>query len=174
MIGKIYTAALNLYNDGYRPPVGFYFRAGLIDQMVLGAAADFTGIDLAADSKFQEISGIEMSVEFDEIIEGGYNYVHRLPTQTRFENLVMKRGLVTNGSEFAEWCIDVIDSGFTQKIQKKSIFVELMAPENKEPLMFWSFENVYPVKWEVSPFNSMETEIVTETLEFVFENMTVY
>ena len=41
------------------------------------------------------------------------------------------------------------------------------------PLMFWSFENAYPIKWEVSGFNSQESSIVTETLEFTYERITI-
>lgn len=174
MIGTVTSTALNMMNGGYRPPVGFFFRAGFLEQMALGKASDLLGVNLNFDSKFQEISGISMSLDVEDLVEGGNNeYVHKLAKQTKYENLVMKRGLVTNGSDFASWCQDTIRNGFTEKIFKRSIFVELMSPDNMIPLMFWSFENAFPVKWEATGFNSQESGIVVETLEFTYERITI-
>jgi hypothetical protein len=62
MIGSASTA-LNMLTGGYKPPVGFYFRAGLLEQMALAKASDAMGAGMSSESKFQEISGISMSLD---------------------------------------------------------------------------------------------------------------
>jgi phage tail-like protein len=171
MIGSASTA-LNMLTGGYKPPVGFYFRAGLLEQMMLAKASGAMGAGMSLESKFQEISGISMSLDVEPLIEGGNNdFIHQLPKQAKHDNLILKRGLVTNGSDLASWCYNTMLSGLTRKIIKKGIYVELMSPGSIIPLMFWSFNGAYPVKWEVSSFNSQESAVVVETLEFVYETM---
>ena len=43
-----------------------------------------------------------------------------------------------------------------------------MLNETGFPVVTWGFFNAYPVKWEISPMDSMENRILTETLEFSY------
>jgi len=173
MIGTLTSTVSNAMNGGYRPPVGFYFRAGLLEQQAAAKGSDSAKMgSVANDVRFQEVSGVSVSLKTEPLIEGGNNeFVHQLPSQTTHENLILKRGLVTNGSDLALWCQLTMLSGISRKIIKKGIYIELMSPDNLVPLMFWSFNGAYPVKWEISPFNSTESAIVVETLEFTYEKM---
>ena len=138
------------------PPVAFYFQLS------------FSGVSGKVDVSFKEASGLTMEMGTEEIAEGGNNkFKHRVPTIAKYSNLVLKRGLVPSDSEVAKWCVDTITGGLAEVITTKNIIVSLL-DEKGSPLKSWSFVNAWPVKWEVSEFNSMNNEIVIETLEFAF------
>ena len=40
--------------------------------------------------------------------------------------------------------------------------------EIEKPLITWTFTNAYPVRWEVSPMNAMESAVFTETMELAY------
>lgn len=143
--------------DKNYPPVAFYFKLSIEDA--------------SGDASFKEVSGISMEMDTEEITEDGSPYKHRVPTAVKFSNLVLKRGLVPKDSDVVQWCIDTFESGLSLGIQTKNITVSLL-DEEANPLHTWSFSNAWPVKWSVSDFNSMNNEIVIETLEFSYSYFT--
>lgn len=149
----------NLY-----PPVAFYFKLS------------FSGISSRKDASFKEASGITMEMDTEEITEGGNNnFKHRVPTSVKFSNLVLKRGMVPKNSKLAKWCMNTFDGGLSDYIKTKTIILSLLN-ENGQPLKTWNFVNAWPVKWSASDLNSMNNEILIETLEFAysyFENVKV-
>lgn len=145
----------------YYPPVGFYF------------SVNFAGIKGKKDAAFKEVSGLNFEMGIDEIAEGGENrFKHRVPTSAKFQNLELKRGLVRPNSEIAIWCFNSIGGGLSKALKPKNVVVKLLN-EKGEPTMSWSFVNAWPVKWNVSQLNSMENNLVIESLEFAFSYMTV-
>lgn len=140
--------------DEFYPPVAFYFKLS-----IEGASGD---------TAFKEVSGISMEMDTEEITEGGNNsYKHRVPTSVKSSNLVLKRGLVPKDSEVVQWCMDTLGSGLSSTIQTKTITVSLL-DEEANPLKTWNFSNAWPVKWSASDLNSMNNEILIETLEFSY------
>lgn len=142
------------------PPVAFYFRLS------------FDGAASGSDASFKEVSGITMEMGTEEITEGGNNnFKHRVPTSVKFSNLVLKRGLVPKDSAVIQWCLDTLGGGLDKAIQTKTIMVSLL-DEKGNPLNSWSFANAWPVKWSASDLNSMNNELVIETLEFSYSYFT--
>jgi len=140
----------------YYPPVSFYFSVSI------------TGETWPIEASFKEVSGIALEAVTDKIVEGGDNsFKNRIPTTTKFSNLVLKRGLVAKDSSLAKWCNTTLTGGFENAIETKNILVSLLN-ENAEPIKTWKFANAWPVKWEVSEFNSMNNELAIETLEFSY------
>ncbi|MDN3643361.1 phage tail protein [Lutimonas halocynthiae] len=138
------------------PPVAFYFKLS------------FSGVSNSADAAFKEATGISMEMDTEEITEGGNNsYKHRVPTSVKFSNLVLKRGLVPQDSEVVQWCMETLSGGLSDLIETKTIILSLLN-ENGQPLKTWNFVNAWPVKWSASDLNSMNNEIVIETLEFAY------
>lgn len=138
------------------PLAGFYFQLS------------FSGISGKVDTSFKEVSGLAMEMTTEEIAEGGENrFKHRVPNGVKYQNLVLKRGFVSASSELVTWCKDTISGGLTDTISTKTIVVKLLN-ENGSPVKSWNIVNAWPVKWEVSPFNSMNNELVIETIEFSF------
>ena len=138
------------------PPVGFYFK------LSFGQGTS------RVDQAFKEVSGLAMEMDTEEITEGGNNtFRHRVPTSVKFSNLVLKRGLVPKDSALISWCTDTFGSGLESYIKTKNVVVSLL-DENGNPLKSWSFVNAWPVKWSAADLNSMNNEVLIETLEFSY------
>ncbi|MDX2286884.1 MAG: phage tail protein [Bacteroidia bacterium] len=144
------------------PPVAFYFSV----EVVGGSNGD--------DARFQEVSGIEMELELEEIAEGGLNsHKHRLPSRTRYSNLVLKRGYLHTSSSLADWCKQALQSNSAYgSNMTKNIKVSLL-DERGSVLTMWEFTRALPVKWSISNFNAQENALVLETLEFSYQTFTV-
>ncbi len=146
----------NLYE--FRPPTSFFFR------LSFGNNEDMT---------FQEASGISREMSTEEVGCGGENrFKYRLPGGVKYNNLVLKRGLVPKNSKLSQWVIDTLKPGMIKPIETKSIRVSLLnktGRKNSEILISWDFRNAYPVKWNASDFKSMESELAIETLEFSYD-----
>jgi phage tail-like protein len=154
--------------DGYYPPGAFYFEVS-----VLGPGETKSSRP-AIDGAFQEVSGLERELEFEEVREGGENrFAHRLPKRGRHPNLVLKRGLVTIQSALAEWAEETLRSMFSRPITPKVVTVTLLSMPAGEgqagqPLVWWTLYNAYPVKWTTAPLNSTEGAIAVETFELSY------
>ncbi len=70
------------------PPVAFYFSV-----YINGIRRD------AGDNSFQEVSGLNVELETEDVAEGGENrFVHNLPKQIKHPKLVLKRGIAEKKS----------------------------------------------------------------------------
>jgi phage tail-like protein len=139
----------------YFPAVGFYYEV-TID----GAAG--------AQAAFQEVSGIDVTVDLETISEAGLNeYVHRVPKKTQYNNLVLKRGLYSDDSIMQSWVQESIQEGLYWSVKPKDVLVTLF-DEKGDKVMAWNFVRAYPVKWSASGLNSMESAVVIENIELAF------
>ena len=141
----------------YYPPAGFYFKVQLLDDSA------------SADMGFQEVSGIDVSIEPETYSEGGLNiYKHHLPTTPRYSDLQLKRGFVLESQPFFEWCKATIQNGFATPVQPKGLNLQLLAAAegSAEPriLKQWSFYNAWPTKWSLSEFNAQDGRVVIESI----------
>lgn len=135
------------------PPVGFYFTLS------------FNGEEYG----FQEVSGISIHMETNEIAQGGENrFVHRVPTSVKFQNLVLKRGMASQNSALLRWCQETLEGNMSNPIKTHTILVQLLDTGSGVISSSWQFYNAYPVKWSVSPLLSNTNEVVIETLEMVY------
>ena len=140
--------------DPHKIPVGFHF------------AVDF-GLGISpGDHFFQEVSGIGAEVTTEELREGGADVSYRLPTGIKFNNLVLKRGLVT-GSQVLDWCRDAVENF---SFSPSDVTVVLLN-ENHLPLTIWQFLGAYPVKWSVTDFKAQENALVIESMELAYRIM---
>lgn len=133
-------------------PVGFYFQLS------------FQGDDAA----FQEVSGISKELAVEEVASGGENrFKFRLPTVSTSQNLVLKRALISTGSQLLNWCAACIDQGLASSIQTNDVRLSLLNASG-QVCMMWTFYNAYPVKYSVSDFKSQESSIVIESIELAY------
>jgi len=152
--------------NNYLPPVGFYFAVNILDKKV-GAGA-------AMDAAFQEVSGISAEWQTEEIQEGGENrFSYKVPGRVKYDNLVLKRGLVVWPSPLGIWCRYRLSNSLnnikaSDKLSPKNIMVQLLDANSKVPIMAWFFSGALPLKWEVSEFKSQDSSIVVETLSFSY------
>lgn len=138
------------------PPVGFHF------------VVKFEDFSDEADTRFQEVTGLSVSVTTENYKEGGENrFIHKLPQRTSYENLVLKRG-VTRGSKITEWCKNAIEN---LHFEPKNLLVILLNEEHQE-LCSWNVVNAYPVDWSFSGLNAEQSELLIETLELSYQYFT--
>lgn len=142
---------MNLLSKSYPLPA-FYFKVEI--------GKDPRG----PDTSFQEVNGIGPEIETEDIHEGGENkYVHHLPKSIKHPKLVLKRGIAKKESPLVKWCIKILEE-YEIPFETKSIRVILL-DEHSDPIRVWSFNNAYPVKWEIAPFNSTKNEVAIEKIE---------
>lgn len=142
------------------PPMAFYFRVEF-------------GIDGVHnnDSRFEEVSGINAPADVEEISEGGENrFFHRLPRGVRQQNLVLKRGIISD-SKIIRWLNDTIGGGLSNPIKTVELILSLLNDRN-EPVVSWKVENAYPVKFEVAGLNVNNNELAIDSIEFAYDRIT--
>ncbi len=139
----------------YFPAVGFHYEVSIDGGKGVQAA-------------FQEVSGIEVSVDIETISEAGVNeYVHRVPKKTIYNNLVLKRGLYADDSDMQSWIEESMQQGLYYSVAPRDVLLTLY-DENGDKVMAWNFVRAWPVKWSASGLNSMESAIVIENIELSY------
>ena len=138
------------------PPAAFHFT------VTFGTATR------DADCSFREVGGISAEMETETVVEGGENrFVHQLPKAVKRQRLVLKRGVAPFGSRLVTWCREVLEGDLARSVNPMTMHVHLL-DEKGEPLRSWSFENAFPVKWEVEPFQSDKNEVALERIELTY------
>lgn len=142
----------------YYPPVSFHFKV------------EFNGISAQeTDVQFQSVSGLSVDIDTEEFAEGGQNkFKHKVPVRTKYPNLVLKRGMVTD-SILIGWCRNAIENFQFKPID---LTVKLLNEEH-EPLVTWNVIHAYPVKWAVDDFNAEENKLAIETIELAYNYFTL-
>src|SRR5204863_8470561 len=134
------------------PPVGFHFKV------------EFLSLGNDNDTRFQSVSGLNVEYDTESFKEGGENrFEHKLPVRTKFPDLALKRGMLTD-SNVITCCLDALQNRTINPVQ---INVSLLN-EKHEALRTWSVFNAWPRKWQVSDLNAQENSVVVETLELSY------
>ncbi|HEX7817328.1 phage tail protein [Dyella sp.] len=138
-------------------PVAFQFTVSL------GAVP--TGID----SSFQEVSGLEQTMDVEELREGGENrFVHQLPKGVQQKKLMLKRGVTALSSPLIAWCKATLEGGLTMPIVLMPLTISLLDGSGL-PVRIWLYNNAYPVRWDIDAFNSTKNEVAVETIELAYQ-----
>jgi phage tail-like protein len=142
---------------GYYPPVGFHFRV------------EFLNLGNNNDQRFQSVTGLNVDYDTETFKEGGENrFEHKLPVRTKYPDLSLKRGMLTD-SAVIKWCIDAFQSRIFNPVQ---VNVSLLNEEHV-PIITWQFFKVWPKKWSVGDFNANENTVVIETLDLSYNYFTI-
>ena len=100
--------------------------------------------------------------------EGGENrFVHSVPKGVQHPHLVLKRGVADHRSQLVRWCRTVLEGGLSQPVETKDLTICLL-DEAGVPLRAWSFQNAYPLKWEVDAFQADKNPIAIEKIELSY------
>ncbi|MEM0995874.1 MAG: phage tail protein [Bacteroidota bacterium] len=144
-------------NSPYYPLPGFMFNV------------EFTGGNLSGESAFQEVSGLKVSFETEDISVGGVlTNKFKLPKMPSYENLVLKRGML-GSSSVRDWILKAVN-----EYQFEPVTVQItLINEKGKPTMTWSVSGAWPVRWEADPFNSMDNKVAVEILELAYTSFTV-
>jgi len=141
----------------YYPPWGFYYKV------------EFSISQNKNDVRFQSVSGLSVEYDMEEFKEGGENrFTHKLPVRTKYADLVLKRGMLTD-SAVMQWCFNAFRN---REFEPADVNVLLMN-EQGEPLRTWKVAHAIPKKWLVSDLNANDNAIVIETLELAYRHFTI-
>jgi phage tail-like protein len=146
------------------PPVSFHFK------VEFGFKEEFHGVRANTnDIMFQSVSGLSAELQTEMIKEGGENrFEHELPVRSKFQNLILKRGVITDSS-LIKWCLNTF-----QGLEIRPVDLEIkLLNEKHDPLMTWSVKQAWPKKWAVEDLNSMESKILIESLEMRYQYFTI-
>lgn len=137
---------------GYYPPVGFHFKV------------EFISIGNDNDQRFQSVGGLNIEFDVENVKEGGENrFEHKLPGRTKYADLSLKRGMLTDSKVIA-WCRNALKN---REFRPATIKVSLLNEEH-QPLLSWKVYNAWPRKWSVSDLNAGENTVVVETLDICY------
>jgi len=141
----------------YYPPWGFYYKV------------EFSISQDKNDVRFQTASGLTVEYDMEEYKEGGENrFTHKLPVRTKYADMVLKRGMLTDSKVIA-WFL----SAFRDREFAPAGVNVILMNEKGEPLRTWKVAHAIPKKWIVSDLNANESSAVIETLELSYRYFTI-
>lgn len=138
------------------PPPGFHF------------SVVFELLQFPSDIRFQEVSGLSVSTEFESISEGGENrFTHQLPSKLNYGDLTLKRGAPL-GSGVSYWARKALED-FEYK--PANLLISLLNDQHL-PIYNWYVVGAIPKQLEISGFNAMQSELVIETMTLTYRYFT--
>ena len=124
---------------------------------------------------FNECSGLGMTVQTEQIEEGGNNqYVHTVPGRITWTNIVLRHGVVT-ANAFLEWASSVSGDAFAKSGNKvaRSTGAVTALDEKGGRVVSWIFTDGFPVRWGGPSFSAGGQEMVTEEVEIAHHGIRV-
>jgi phage tail-like protein len=124
-------------------------------------------VDGVSVGRFTEVQGLEISVDVEEIEEGGQNsYVHKVPGRMSWPNIVLKRGL-TESDNLIAWLNKSSGEGFSgasNKLTRSTASIVLLSASGAR-LRAWEIEGAFPIKWSGPSFAASSDDEPEEELE---------
>ena len=119
---------------------------------------------------FTEVTGLNITHEVVEYREGNspVDNAIKIPGLTKFDNIVLKRGIVKGDSDFFKW----FKTKQNSQIERRDIVINLLN-ENHEPIMAWKIRRAFPVKYTGPALNAKNSEVAIETLELTHEGIEI-
>ncbi len=128
-------------------------------------------IDGTEVAQFKECSGLKSTTAVVEIEEGGQNHrVHKLPGQSRWENITLKYG-TTSDTALLSWRNEILSDEFSQDMRRNGAVV--MYNLQMEEVRRFDFINAWPVSWEGPSLNSDGADLAIETITLAHHGITV-
>lgn len=144
-------------NNNVADPAGNYVFALEID-----------GIEVA---QFLECSGLKSVTDIFELQEGGMNSrVHKLPGQSRWDNLVLRYG-VTGDISLMKWRDEVLQDEFGRNSRRNGSIV--VKNNQMEVVRRFNFVDAWPVIWEGPSLSSSSAELAIEMVELAHHGIYV-
>ena len=123
-------------------------------------------IDGISRGAFQEVTGLDSTVDVVEHREGGWNTTpHKFPGQTKHANIVLKYGMATD-RDLITWHQSIVEG----TIDRRNGSVILLDRRGTE-VARWNFVRAWPSKYTGPSLNATTDAIAIETLELVHEGL---
>lgn len=120
---------------------------------------------------FTSVSGLQMSIQTEDLVEGGQNsFTRKLPGRIDWPNIVLSRGLIQSDNLF-EWIAKTSGEGFAaagNKLERCTGAITALA-SNGARLRAWNLTGCFPVRWKGPEFNVTNNDALSEELELAHE-----
>lgn len=123
-------------------------------------------IDGIARAAFQEVSGLDATIDVVEYREGGENTTPRkLPAMTKYSNITLKWGM-TDDMDLYDWHRQAV----LGETERKNGSVVLLGRAGEE-VARWNFIRAWPTKYDAADLNAEGNDVAVETLELAHEGL---
>lgn len=123
-------------------------------------------IDGITRGAFQEVSGLDSTVDVIEHREGGANTTpHKLAGQTKHSNIVLKWGMTVD-TELYDWHRTVVE-GTTQRRNGSVVLLDRRGTE----VARWNFVRAWPSKYSGPSLSAEASDVSIESVELVHEGL---
>jgi phage tail-like protein len=122
------------------------------------------------DIRFQSVSGLDSTLDTEQIREGGENrFEHVLPVRRKYGPITLKRGLLKpSDSKLSKWLKQAFDEEKVVPLQTVTIS---LLDEQHNALMHWVINNVWPRSWRIGELNAEQGAVLIETLELNYNRL---
>jgi phage tail-like protein len=122
-------------------------------------------IDGITRAGFHECTGFNSSVDVIEHREGGAISPLKLPAQTKYGNITLRRG-VTDDRDLYNWHL----AAATGTIDRRNGSIVVRDRTGSEQAR-WNFFAAWPVRWEGPALNAEGNDVAIEALELAVERL---
>jgi phage tail-like protein len=131
---------------------------------------EFTLNEEGIDVRFQSVSGLDVTLDTEQIKEGGENrFEHVLPVRRKSTPLILKRGLLKpSSSGITRWLQRAFND---EEVEPVDIVTIKLLNEEHKPLMLWTINNVWPRSWKIGELNAENGAVLIETLELNYNRL---
>ena len=124
-------------------------------------------IEGISNVRFTEVSGLKSTTSINSVREGGNNvHEHAMIEGNKFEDVVIKKGFYSAGSEFFHWMKQLHVK--TKTIERKNISLVIMNDKFEETGRF-NLYKCFPVEYEGPSFNSTAKDIAFESVKIHYD-----
>lgn len=133
----------------------------------LNFALEIQGITTAMFREADGFSNETEVIEHRQQTVDGRIIVQKIPGNTKWNNIVLKRGMVEDQSLW-KWRKKVLDGDIKGARVNGSV---VGYDEKGTEIIRYNFKNGWPCKWEASAMNATGNEVVIETIEIAHEGL---
>ncbi|MDR0893512.1 MAG: phage tail protein, partial [Mediterranea sp.] len=117
---------------------------------------------------FLEVNGLNQKLVLEEQAQQGDNVVP-LPTQVKFNDIVLKRPLQKLTDPISQWAKECFDFPLTCQVKPARLLISLLDGSGKEgergaPLATWECNRTILVEWSLDTLKADESKLAVETL----------
>jgi phage tail-like protein len=142
-------------NGAVRDPYTNYNFLVELDQVVRGA--------------FQQVSGLDSTVDVVEYREGGDPTTRKLAGRTTHSNIVLKWGIASD-NELSEWHRRISQDPSNLPAERRGGGI-LMLDSRGNTVCRWDFERAWPTKYVGPDLNAESSDVAVETIELAHEGI---
>ncbi len=160
----------------YDPVAGCNFSVALLpSKSADGPGAGTIALSTAGTRSyagFAEVSGLEMTMTVEDYEAGGINdAVLKFPGRVRWQNLVLRRGIVgrrdpLDDTDLWTWFNDFLEGRGT----RRDGLVSLLQADGTA-VHVWSFRRGLPARWTGPSLNAGRSEVAIEAMEIAHEGI---